>query len=533
MKIGGSRRCHVMALVLVSVLGLTMAASGHAASAPADPDPETLSRLRWAETPGGEALLVGTDIEVGAERPERVFLPVILFANDAARAVAVRELTVKGSDGKVRASTRPGKRLAGVQDLAESRADVLARLADRDQERAVGLARRGFAAFKDGIPVSDLELTDGTTTTFTVRATLDVGGTEETIILPLEVTIAALPTQTYWHGGDGHVHSSTWSDGGFTLDSQVSAAKNDGQKFIIMTDHWGGIWKVANRGNANWALYHDDCTAKQNAHGIPVLPGVEIKTAAGKGHALGYALSRSTVPPREEYWTPQELITKINAHTSGTSYAVIPHPYGGGSGFYGWGDWTATGFRAIELMSNERQASASTQSKWFELLRGNIPGVIGGGRFAVGTAGTDTHLLARPGGNGMNWVRSTTSPLTRTAVWDAVRLGRVSASGRKDLGFFTLNSAQQGSVVIADSTTTLTFSMTQKPVTGRKCTEISIRDKNNGVVWSVSNPTSTTYTKSITAPSSDTFYVVKMVFAKTDNSDYSHVWCNPVFVDRR
>jgi len=261
-----------------------------------------------------------------------------------------------------------------------------------------------------------------------------------------------------------------------------------------------------------------------------VLPGVELMTAADKGHALGYALSRSVVPPRDEYWTPQELITKINAHTSGTSYAVIAHPYKAEP----WGDWTVTGFRAIELMSNERQASASTQSKWFELLRGNISGVIGGGRFVVGMASTDAHLMWEwPGGNGMNWARSTTSPLTRTAVWDAIRSGRVSASGRKGLGYFTLNSVQQGGLIVAYSSTTLTFSMTQQPVTGRKCTEISIRDKNNAVVWSVSNPTSTTYTKSIAAPSSDTFYVVKMVFAKTDNSDYSHVWCDPVFVDRR
>jgi hypothetical protein len=37
----------------------------------------------------------------------------------------------------------------------------------------------------------------------------------------------------------------------------------------------------------------------------------------------------------------------------------------------------------------------------------------------------------------------------------------------------------------------------------------------------------------MSAPSSDTFHVVKMVFAKTDDSDCSHVWCNPVFVDRR
>ena len=89
--------------------------------------------------------------------------------------------------------------------------------------------RRGLTIFEEGIPVSDLALADGTTTTFTVSAVLDIGGEETTAVLPLEVTIAALPGATYWHAGDGHVHTTTWSDGPRSLDSQVSFAKNDGQ----------------------------------------------------------------------------------------------------------------------------------------------------------------------------------------------------------------------------------------------------------------------------------------------------------------
>jgi len=259
-----------------------------------------------------------------------------------------------------------------------------------------------------------------------------------------------------------------------------------------------------------------------------VLPGVEIKARSGNSHTLAYALSASKVPPREQYFSAADLVTAVNAHTSGASYAVAAHPY---SLLYPWEDFGAR-FRAIELMSSEAQASAETQAVWFARLRGSIGGKIAGGAFPVGVANTDAHYQA-PGTAGITWIRSTTVPLTRTAVWNAIKAGSASASGRGDLGYFTLNGVHQGGVAIVYSTGSLYFSITQRPKTGRKCTEITIRDSNNSVVWRVSNPQSATYNAAIARPAADTFYVVKMVFASGLNTDYSHVWCNPVFVARR
>jgi hypothetical protein len=133
----------------------------------------------------------------------------------------------------------------------------------------------------------------------------------------------------------------------------------------------------------------------------------------------------------------------------------------------------------------------------------------------------------------VTWIRSTVAPLTRAAVLEAIRSGNASASGREDLGYFTLNGVQQGGVAPARATTALNFQITQKPKTGRKCTEISIRDSNNVAVWSVSNPSAPTFSTTLAAPSASTFFVVKLVFAKTNDTDHSHVWCNPVFVDRQ
>ncbi len=526
------RRRLLAALALLFALSGARASMGVGATPSLHPDPDVLERLRPAETANGEAVLVGSDVTVGSAEASRVSLPLAAFAPSRGRPATLRRIAVAGPDGVVRSVTRPNRRLIPISDLARSVPEVLDRLASRVPEHAQELLSRGFASTGIEVPVGDLELEDGTTATFTVTATFDAAGAEKTAVLPLAVTVATLPTALYWGAGDGHVHSSEWSDGWNTLSAQVSAAKSYGHKWVLMTDHWKGIWAVAGRGNANWALYREDCSTKEAQHGIPVLPGTEIMAAANQGHALAYALGGSKAPPRDEYLTPAELVKAINDHTPGSSYAVIAHPYSVAAD--AWRDWSASGFRAIELMSQERQASASTQTRWFQLLRAGLSSRVAGGPFVVGVANSDSHApWQRPGEAGVTWIRSTTSPLTREAVWNAIRTGAASASGREDLGYFSVNGVQQGGVVAASATTALKFTITQKPVTGRKCTEISIRNSNNAVVWSVSNPTASTCTKTLPAPASDTFYVVKMVFAKTNDTDYSHVWCNPVFVDRR
>jgi hypothetical protein len=518
------------------LLGVAMAASGTAigagATPPPNPDQDVLERLRAVETTGGAAVLVGANVQVGVAHPEEISLPISVFALDADQPVTVRSIRVTGPDGKTRAATRPEKRLASVAGTAPSLAGALDCLADRDRERARTFLARGLATPRIAVPVGDLELADGTTTTFTVTAAIEVAGAKKTAVLPIVATVAALPTASYWGAGDGHVHSSTWSDGWESLSWQVSDAKNNGHKWIIVTDHWKGIWAKAGRGDANWALYQDDCLVKEAEFRIPVVPGTEILAAKKQGHALAYALAPTRVPPRDEYLTPAELIAAIANHTAGASYSVIAHPYSALSD--AWGDWSVTGLRAIELMSQERQASTSTQSRWFALMRAGLAAKLAGGQFVVGVANTDAHLAwQRPGEAGITWIRSAVTPLTRAAVLSAIRLGNASASGREDLGFFTINGVQQGGIAPASSTTALNFQITQKPKTGRKCTEISIRDSNNVAVWSVSNPSTTTYNTALAAPSASTFFVVKMVFAKTTDTDHSHVWCNPVFVDRK
>jgi len=516
---------------LIAVLLMAGATPVHGAQGSAGPDRETLSRLRAVQTPNGEVLLLGAPVTIAAAHPDRVFLPVLVFNLGKDRPVTVREITVTGPDGSLLAAEHPSQRVIPAVEGGLSREAALARVADRVQGHAAAFAKPAHVAFQDGIPATTLALADGTETTLTVHATVDIAGERSVLAMPLRVTVAALPSVASWYAGDGHVHSSTWSDGLYSLDAQVSRAKSDGQAFVIMTDHWSKIWSRKGGGNANWATYHDECTSAQLRRGMPVLPGVELMSASRQGHALGYALGRAAVPPKDEYWMPVDLINRIASHTPSASFAAVAHPFQTWPNTP-WSDWTARGFRAIELMSNERVASDRTIATWFSQLRSDVPGVIGGGRFVVGMANTDDHFN-NPGGNGVNWIRSTAHPLTTAAVWDALRLGRVSASGRKDLGYFTLNGVQQGGVIAATPTTRLTFTIVQQPVTGRTCTGVSIRDRNNAVVWATRNPNLAVLSTSIAVPASDAFYVVKMDFAKSDGTEPSHVWCNPVFVDRK
>ncbi len=480
----------------------------------ARPDPAVRDCLRHAANADRTALLVGSDRTVHGVPGREVSLPLAAFAI-AREGVELRDISVSGPDQKVRGSVRVGRRLRPVGAPDASADDLLDRLASTEPADARSLLARGLVS-DVRVRVDDLGMRDGTTTTFTATATFEIDGVPTTAALPLAVTVATLPAAPSWSMGDGHVHSSDWSDGWRSLSSQVSDAQASGHRWIVMTDHWKGIWAVAGRGNENWRLYQRDCSSTEAAYRIPVLPGAELMAVSNQGHALAYALDDSKIPPRDAYFAPGVLTATISAHAPDASYAVIGHPFSATADR--WGDWSAPGIRAIELMSQERQSDTRTQAKWFELLRSGTGDRLAGRAFVVGVANSDSHLPWQlPGDTGATWIRSTTSPLTRAAVWDAIRSGAASASGRGDLGYFAVNGIQQGGVAVVSSTTPLIFNIAQRAVTGRKCTEVSIRNSNNVAVWSVANPAAAAITKSLPAPAADTFYVVKMVFAKTNS----------------
>ncbi|MBC7343678.1 MAG: hypothetical protein H5U02_14745 [Clostridia bacterium] len=196
-----------------------------------------------------------------------------------------------------------------------------------------------------------------------------------------------------------------------------------------------------------------------------------------------------------------------------------------------------TGFRAIELLSYEYIASEETKNKWFDLLRVNLADTIATGKFVVGVGNTDWHSWMEfyetyPGNRGFSWVYTQDYQYyLRSSIWNAIRSGHVSASGRKDLGVFAVNGTVQGSVIKVSAQGQLQFKLVQQPVTGRRCTMVRIVDAWRNPIRNIANPGTETYV-TLPPPPNDTFYVVKFEFTATDGSEPSDVWCNPIFIDR-
>jgi hypothetical protein len=384
------------------------------------------------------------------------------------------------------------------------------------------------------VPVGALNLTPGKRLGLAVSvysrqaAISDTAGNTETTIWT-DYDVLALPNRPGFCGGDGQVHSWWSAEPLLTepvLDRARYAAQN-GQGFIVITDHASGV----NARAGGWPAYVKACNEAQAAVGIAVLPGIEVAASpSSHGHALGYAMKETAdSAPQDDTYDCQGVIDHIRRHNLPRSYSTIAHPF---SSTYPWYDWGAVGLTGMELMTQTALAHPPTIARWFSLLRNGLPKTMQTGRFVVGTGGSDCHHLMAPGHAGFMWVQVPGyGAVKRDSIWEAIRAGRVSVSGRKDLGFFSLNGYPCGSVVSAKAGSPLAFRLIQQPVTGRKCVAIAIYDaEQNQVGPDISDPRGDETEVQIGAPGHDTFYVVKFVFAAVTGADLSEVWANPVFV---
>ncbi|MEW6724411.1 MAG: CehA/McbA family metallohydrolase [Bacillota bacterium] len=470
----------------------------------------------------GLVVIAPSLVETFKVPPQTITIPIFIAAEGWKGHVKHIKVDYQGPKGVISKTVPVDK---AVDSVGMDFDHVMKTLQGRDYGAVKYLLKKGVYTEIE-VDVSSLALEAGSLGKMTVGVEGTVDGRKAQVVVEADYQALALPGASGWYGGDGHVHTSWSPDVWFiSLDSRVKYAKDNGFGFIIITDHEDGINDLWSTSNG----YVAQCNAAQSKYLIPALPGVEISTAESKGHALAYWMSETaTNVPNNETYLPQELINRINAHNYPYSYAVIAHPYGA----HPWTDWNVTGFRAMELLCQETVAKADTISRWFTILRSGLSSTLSSGRFVVGVGNSDCHNFQAPGFKGFTWVYVTSYSATdRTAIWDAIRSGRVSASGLKDLGYFTVNSSIQGSVIRVSPGQSLKFTMVQKPITGRKCTRITVFNKDQVVVYSVTNPTSSEVYWTTVAPSADTFYVVKFEFTNTDGSNPSEVWANPVFVD--
>ncbi|HHW40600.1 MAG TPA: hypothetical protein GXX19_05535 [Syntrophomonadaceae bacterium] len=471
----------------------------------------------------GPVLITRKDITLYDDNPTKIELPVFA-ATLGTKGAKMSSITVLDAFGKERGRLDTNVEVKSIASIAPS-LDAAIRLADAPKDnRYEKLFETGYYT-EVTVDLTELSLKPGDSQLFTIKAVFDYGEEKLEMSASTLVTIASLPSRPGWYGGDGHIHTS-WSPDMIeeTIAERATYAANNGFGWIIITDHEDGI-------ENEWPNYVAQCDTAQSNEGIIVAPGAEIAVLNDKGHTLGYWLSMiaNNVPSNQQY-SQQDLIDEINNHNSPYSYTVIAHPYHSKV----WGDWTATGFRAIELMSNQTRASSQTISKWFSLLNNGLASAINGQGFVVGIANSDCHFFMAPGEDGFTWAYVPSySSSNRSYVWTAIKQGRVSACGNKDLGVFSINNVAQGSVINATSSTTLNFKLIQQPVTGRKCTRITVYENSETkAIKTITNPTTTETTFSIPAPSSDSFYVTKFEFTNVDGSNLAEVWANPIFVNR-
>ena len=304
--------------------------------------------------------------------------------------------------------------------------------------------------------------------------------------------LESLPATQGWQAGDGHLHS-IWSDGEPSIAVRASYAASKGYKWIIITDHAGDSAHTdqARLEEREWQYYVQDCI--DNSGSITICPGEELATAEGpflpppnSGHLLCYANSSYA----SSYGTCQELINKAN---SAGGFGIIAHPYN--SAFL-WGDWNASGFRGLEIISNQSNYSSSAVSKWDTLLTNNLQGIISGSYpKIIGMAGSDSHSV-NPENFGRNMTYVFTDKIdapSQDNVYTALREGKVIASSDGSFAAFTVrkydtsNYAGPGQIIEVNTGDTLEFVVYYRQVNDVS-TNVRIKIiSNNGEILNGSN----------------------------------------------
>jgi len=317
-------------------------------------------------------------------------------------------------------------------------------------------------------------------------------------------------------------------------------ANSKGLKWIIITDHAGtGDYENGADGprlaSNEWYLYINECNDAQTSY-ITVCPGEELATKEyeilhpkNSGHLLCYANSSYAA----SYGTCQELINRTN---SAGGFGIIAHPYA--NAWVNWDDWNVTGFRGLEVISNQSDYSQSAVNKWDELLTDNLQGIINGNHPKVfGMANSDAHNTQGGWGKNMNYIYTGSSnpPGTnRSSVYDNLRAGRVTASSDGSLAVFSLNSYAPGSIVnVNQGTNNISITVSAECVESYSSPSGTIKIIKNGesVYSEPFDGSSVTMIHSFTA-TADCYYRVEVTFTGFvgDEPKDSYCFVNPVYV---
>ena len=342
----------------------------------------------------------------------------------------------------------------------------------------------------------------------------------------------SLPTRTGWYPGDGHIHT-TWSDGDSTVQQRRDQSNSKGLKWIIITDHAGDSLHSPLQPRfeeSEFAAYRLDCANAQNTYpNITVCPGEELATVEINGsHLLCYANSSYVA----SYGSNQELINRTN---SSGGFGIIAHPY---NPFFLWFDWTVVDFKGLEIISNQLDYSQNAINKWDELLTNSLQGIINGTYpKIIGMANSDVHnSFADPWCSNMNYIY-TGSPnppgADRSAVYNNLKAGRVSASSDGSLAVFSLNNYAPGSIVnVSPYYDNVSITVSGKCFSTKAThTEIKIKS-NNGLEVLTDSLDITDFSKTYYLTANyDSYYRVEVIFKDSSGNPTSYCFVSPIYVN--
>lgn len=460
-------------------------------------------------------------IETFGTPPRTVTVPLFIWITRGEGYVQNCALNLFGLAKTTTLNTR-----VSALDMSEARVmEVL----DGENETGLPLLVSKGVYAEASLDISALRVPEGRTGLARVTVDALVDGRCVRTRLRIPYRASRLPKEPGWYGGDCHTHSS-WSPDVWLipLSGRARYAWENGFGFLIMSDHSSGV--------SDWAGpdgYVAQCDRAQQETGIPILPALEVEAKDG-GHYLCYSLKPASAQhPTDGQYPCRDLVKAVSRHDFPHSYGMIAHPFAARSP---WGDWSAYGFAGLELMNRQRTANRTTVQAWFGLLRTNLPHTVATGEFVAAIGGSDSHNFMQPGSRGFTWayIPDYSAP-DRSKVWEAIRRGQTSVSGAKDLAYFTVDGQMQGSVLRRGPGEPLQFHFRYLPVTGRRCTQITLMDKNLKKVFETVRPPGSelrwTMPPSDRDPE-DTFYVAAFTF-REGKGDVSEVWTNPVFVSSR
>jgi hypothetical protein len=200
-----------------------------------------------------------------------------------------------------------------------------------------------------------------------------------------------------WLAGDLHSHT-VHSDGALTVPALARFGTERGLDFLAITDH-------------NTTSHHRELPAAAAAHGIVLIPGQEVTTAAGHANAFG------DLPWIDFREPPDQWLTEVEANGGLLS---VNHPYGGQN------SWVAPMTRRPPLLEVWHWS-------WLD-LRWNTPlsWWLAWYPEAIAVGGSDWH---RPGsdappGTPTTWVQCYDAD--PEAVLDGIAAARVAISAGRD-----------------------------------------------------------------------------------------------------